>query len=95
VPDAIVGCIARLGRMVGHAECVERLHGRALLAAEDAEQDVFGADRGLTEPLGLLAGELDRTPSLDGDEDLGSAFGWGQVQLVGEVTVLSDERPAY
>jgi hypothetical protein len=42
----------------------------ALPTAQDAEEDVFGSDRGLPERFGLFARELDAAACFAGDENL-------------------------
>ena len=65
---------------------VQRVKRLAPPAAENAEQDVLGGDRGLSEALGLLARELDALPGLGADRD---PLIDGRVALLDEVAVLA------
>jgi hypothetical protein len=77
------------GGFVGDPKGVEGFDGVAVLAAEDPEEDVLGAQGWLSELLGLFSGELDRPPGFTGDENPWSTARGVEVDFVGEVTVFS------
>lgn len=61
----------------------------ALAATENAQEDVLGADRRLSQRLRLFAGQLDAAAGFAGDQDLRPAALQRVERVLGEMAVLA------